>query len=81
MSNLNTISGQILWLDDMRKLCKENYDIWVNNQKATRDAEWGRFCKEQQKIVWADYLKYRRILVSIGIDTGDWQLDDIKYVR
>jgi hypothetical protein len=78
IEQLSTISGQIIWLDNLRKLCKEDYDIWVNNQKISREPEWGRYCKQQQKIAWDDYVKYRKILCRIGVDTGDWKFGDWK---
>ena len=74
------IVHQILFFDNMRKLHRQGYDLWRQNQRQSRCREFGKYCKDEQDWEWGRYLFYRRCLVQMGIDTGDWEFDDIKYI-
>lgn len=66
-----TFSEQILWLDDMRRLCREGYDIAKQNQKLSKSRDEALYWKEYAGDHWDMYLRYRSVLTYIGVYTGD----------
>ncbi len=73
----------ILWRDDMRKSYFRLYEEAKSDQKLfakNGDFETARICKENANSCWDSYKRMVRELMAIGVDTGDWDQNDLQFI-